>query len=100
MEYARAAKISVKAMILTTPIGLHNTNFSVKEALNMSLKLIKYGLNIRFVLKQINPAMATIVINKTNIIFITSRRGQRRTPNICMNKLKWCSGNTMRMSIR
>jgi hypothetical protein len=54
----------------------------------MVLKSIKYALNIRFVFDEIYPTMATKIIDETNIIFKTSRRGQCRPPNISMNKLK------------
>ena len=87
-------------MILTTPIGLNCTNLSVEKTLHMSLKDIKNVFDIRFMLKEIDPVMVAIVINKTNIILITSRGGHRRTPNICVNKLKRCMRNTSRIIIR
>ena len=45
-------------------------------------------LNIRLMFEQIYPAIATIVINETDIIK-NPRRGQSRNPNIGVNKLKW-----------
>jgi hypothetical protein len=60
----------------------------------MVLKSIKDAFNIRFIFDQIDPTIATIVINETDIILKTPRRGQRRTPNIRVNKLKWKCRNT------
>jgi hypothetical protein len=47
MSNARATEVGMKAMILTTPIGLHSTNFSVKKQLNVFLEEIENVLNIR-----------------------------------------------------
>ena len=55
----------------------------------MVLKGIKDDLNIRLMFEQIYPAIATIVINETDMILKTPRRGQSRTSNIGVNKLKW-----------
>jgi hypothetical protein len=74
MEDAGASKISVEAMILTTPVGLYCTDFGVKKTLNMGLKSVENMLNIRLVFDQINPGVATIIINKTDLILKTSRK--------------------------
>ena len=74
VRYACALEIAMKAMILTTPVGLHGTNFGVEKTLNMFLKGIENALNIRFVFDQIYPTMTTIIINKANIILKTSKR--------------------------
>jgi hypothetical protein len=100
MRDACASKVSMETMIFTTPVGLHSKNFSVKDMLNMSLEKINYFLNIRFVLKKIDPTMAAVVIHETNIIFVSTREGQGRTPDISVDKFKRCSRNTMRMTIR
>jgi hypothetical protein len=73
MRDACASKVSMETMIFTAPVGLHSKNFSVKDTLNMSLEKIKYFLNIRFVLKKIDPTMAAVVIHETNIIFVSTR---------------------------
>jgi hypothetical protein len=57
MRYAIASEISIETVIFTTPVGLHNKDFSVKNTFNMSLKKIEYFLNIRFVFNKINSTM-------------------------------------------
>jgi hypothetical protein len=96
---ASALKIAVKLMIFPTPIRPNNLNFGVEKAFNMSLKSIENLLNIGFVLKKVNPTKTRIVINKTDIVFETTRGGHSRTPNIGMNQFKRHSGNTMRQII-
>jgi hypothetical protein len=99
VRYTSALKILMKLMIFTTPVRLDGFNFGVQEKLDMSLESIKHPLNIRFVVKKVNPAKTRVVINETNIVLKTTRRGNCRTPNIRVNKLKRCSGNTMRQTI-
>jgi hypothetical protein len=48
----------------------------------MSLERIEDLLNIRLVFQEINLAETQIVINKTHIIFKTTRGSNSRTPNI------------------
>jgi hypothetical protein len=72
---ASALKISMKAMILPSPIGLNSAYFGVKKTLNMILKSVEDSLNIRLVLDEINPVIATVIIDKTRVILKTPRRG-------------------------
>jgi hypothetical protein len=41
-------EVGMEAMIFTTPVRLNCSDFGIKEALNMSLELIKDALNVRF----------------------------------------------------
>ena len=100
MRDPRALEIGMETVILAAPIGLHGADFSIQETLNMFLKIIEHLLNIRFVFNQIYPTMAAIVINKTNVVFITSRRRHGRSPNIGVNKLKRRVRNMSRRIIR
>jgi hypothetical protein len=99
VRYTSALKILMKLMIFTTPVRLDGFNFGVEKKLDMSLESIKHLLDIRFVFKKINPAKTRVVINETNIVLKTTRRSNCRTPNIRVNELKRCSGNTMRQTI-
>jgi hypothetical protein len=60
-------------MILTTPVRLNNTDFSVKKTLYMGLENIEDILDIRFMFDDVDPAMATKIINETDIIFVSTR---------------------------
>lgn len=73
MGNANTLEIFVETMIFPSPVRLNSPNFGVKETFNMILKSIKDGLNIRFVLQKINPAETAIIVNKANIILISSR---------------------------
>ena len=96
MNYACALKISVKTVILPTPIGLNRLDFGVQKVLNMGLKCIKDVFDIRFVFEEIDPAKTRVVIHKANIILVPLRRGCSRTPNVGVNQFKRYSGNTER----
>jgi hypothetical protein len=99
VRYTTALKILMKLMIFTIPVRLDGFNFGVQEKLDMNLESIKHPLNIRFLFKKVNPAKTRVVINEINIVLKTTKRGNYRTPNIRVNKLKRCSGNTMRQTI-
>ena len=81
-----ALKIVVEAVILTSPIGLNGTNFGMKEAFDMVLKIIENLLNIRLMFNKVNPRIAAEIIHKTHIVFKTTRGCQSRAPNIRMHK--------------
>ena len=85
MRDASALEITMQPVILTTPVGLNSYDFSVEKTLNMSLKGIEYLLNVRLMLKEINPREARVIVNKAHIIFITSGRSNSWPPNIRMN---------------
>jgi hypothetical protein len=99
VSYTRACKVGMEAVILSAPIGLDSANLSIQQTLNMRLKSVKDALNVRFVLNQVNPRIAAVIINEANIILKTSGRRQSRTPNISMNKLKRRPRNTGRIAI-
>jgi hypothetical protein len=67
-----ALEIAMKFVIFTTPVRLDNPNLCVQKALNMCLKRIENLLNIRLVLKEVDPTKTRIIIDKTNIIFVTT----------------------------
>jgi hypothetical protein len=60
-------------MILTTPVRLNSTDFSVKKTLYMGLENIEDILDIRFMFDDVDPAMMTKIINETDIIFVSTR---------------------------
>ena len=72
-------------MILTPPIRLNSFNFGIKKTLNVSLESVKDLLNIRLMFEEINPTESGLVINKTDIIFVTTGRSNSRSPNIGVN---------------
>jgi hypothetical protein len=74
MNYACALKITMKVMILPTPIGLNCLDLGVQEALNMRLECIEDLFNIRLVFRKIDPTETQVVINKTNIILVSPRK--------------------------
>jgi hypothetical protein len=76
----------IEFLILTTPIRLYSKNFFVKEMFNKSLKFSEFLKNLIFMFKQIYPSKLATIINKTDIIFMTSNRLPRRTPHITENK--------------
>ena len=70
---AHALKVAVEFVVFTTPIGLNTLDFIIQKAFDMSLKVAENLLNIRLVFEQINLGKARVVINKANIILVTSR---------------------------
>ena len=82
MRDARALKVAMEFVVFTTPVGLNGLDFIIQKAFDMSLKVVENLLNIRLVFKQINPGEARVVINKTNIILVPSRRSKIGTLNI------------------
>ena len=72
----------VEVAIFTTPIRLDMDNFMLEKAFNMFLKLNKDIKHIRFTLNKIKPSKATVSINETDIIIMTTNRGLGRAPYI------------------
>jgi hypothetical protein len=64
---------SVEVVILTTPVGL-NTDFCFEKTFNMYLELQKGIKHIIFMLNKIKPSKATININKTDIVIMSTGR--------------------------
>ena len=73
-------------MIFSAPIGLHGYYFAIEKTLNESLKFNKLLKDFGFEFERINPSKFTIIIDKTDIIFIASYRVGCMTPNIRENE--------------
>jgi hypothetical protein len=82
VSYPDFFKEGVKFLIFTTPIGLHGEDFPVKESLSEGLEFSKLHENFRFMLKQIDPCKFTVIINKANIISLSSNGLGCMTPDI------------------
>jgi hypothetical protein len=69
-----ASNMMYNSMLLEegAKVTVFANNFCFEKALNMCLKVKKYIKNIRFSLKKIKPGKATISINKTDIIIVTT----------------------------
>jgi hypothetical protein len=76
---------SVEVVIFTTPIRLNTADFCFEKMLNMCLKLEKNIEHIRFTLNKIKPSKATISVNETDIIVMTTYRRLNMTPYIRKN---------------
>lgn len=85
---SKVIKVIVKFLILFTLIELNTSNFRVKESLKVLLKLEKNVLNLCSIYQKINPCEFCKVINKTDIISITTNRNWSETPNIRMSNFK------------
>jgi hypothetical protein len=55
MRDASMLKIAMQVMILTTTIGLHNFDLGVQKMFNMSPEGLDHLLDIRLILKKLNP---------------------------------------------
>jgi hypothetical protein len=88
---ANFLKETVEFFIFTTPISLHGDNLTIKLALNILLKIKKHLINIRMLLKQVDPSKFTEVINEAYIICMLANRERSRTPYI----KKICSKGTV-----
>jgi hypothetical protein len=65
-------KERTKITILTPPVRLNMNNFLLEEPFYMALELQEDIKHIRFAFKKINACKATISINKTDIIVVTT----------------------------
>jgi hypothetical protein len=63
-----------EALILATPIKLNMDDFCFEKTLNMCLKLQENIEHIRFTLDKTKLSKATVSINKTDIIIMTTDR--------------------------
>ena len=79
---ANVFKKGVQPLIFPTPIGLHGNYLTIKETFNMSLEKTKFLEDIRFIFEQIYPAKLAKIINKADIIFLSSYKDGSRTPNV------------------
>jgi hypothetical protein len=91
---ANGVEEGIKLLIRATPIGLNCKNFTIKHALNKGLKFSKVFKHLRFMMKQINLCKFAVIINKTNIVFLTAKGINGRSPYIRENELQWSSGMT------
>ena len=57
-------------------------NFVLEKTFNMFLKLNKNIKHIRFAFNKVKPGKATISINETDIVIMTTDRSLSRTPYI------------------
>ena len=87
MRDAGVVKIFVKVSILTTTIGLHALNFGIEKKLNIFLKAKEDMFNVGFLNDRKEPSVLGKVIDKTDVVFVSTNRTNCRTPNICINKL-------------
>jgi hypothetical protein len=82
MRNPKLLKERVEVAILAPPIRLNMNYFVLEKTFNMRLKLSENTKHIRFALNKIKPSKATISIDETDIIFVTTNRGLSRTPYI------------------
>jgi hypothetical protein len=76
-------------VIFPTSICLNSFDFLIKSVLNLMLKMMKDGKDIRLLSEKIYPCESTISINKAYVVFFTMHYGMSRSPHIRINKLKW-----------
>jgi hypothetical protein len=75
MSYTKIFKILVvKLLIFSTPVRLDMLDFSVKETLNMGLKMNKNALILSSIMHQIYLGKLSRVINEIYIIFVATNR--------------------------
>lgn len=82
------------ALLFPAPIRLHSFDFSICQAFNKVLEILKLGKNLRFVFKEIDPSEFAKVIDETNIINFIANRVYSRTPYIGKHKLQRFNRNT------
>jgi hypothetical protein len=87
LEGQKLAKSS--RQIFTPRVSTKNFNRSRKLCANHSNKRLINGTQLWMMFHKINPYIAWIIINKSDIIFVaTLCRKRCRTPYIWMNKIK------------
>jgi hypothetical protein len=72
MRDAKLGEEGSKLLILVSPIRLNNKDFLIKLPLNKVLKISKLLKHLRLELDEINPGEFTEIINKANIIFLST----------------------------
>ena len=89
----------VMRQVLTTRVRAKNSNSSRKLCVNHANKGLVNRTQLTLMFHEINPCVARMVINKNNLILVTTLGSKRwRTPYIWMNKVKW--SNRMRPTRR
>ena len=86
MFNAYATEKRVECFILPSPVTLDCQNFSIKVSFNKFLKLLKHRENLKLILKQINPCKLAIIINETDIVFLSAKGISCMSPYITENK--------------
>jgi hypothetical protein len=71
---ANVSEVRIQFLIFSSPIGLDNKFFFIKQALNKRLELFEFLEDLRFVLEQVDPNEFAIIIKETHIILISSNR--------------------------
>ena len=75
--------------ILTTRVRTKNFNRSRKLCVNHANKRLVNGIQLRTMFHKINPSITGMIINKNDIIFVTTLCSKGcRAPYIGMNKIK------------
>jgi hypothetical protein len=100
VRYANKAEKGVEPLIFTSPIGLHNNNFTVKYSFNKTLKVFKELKHFIFMMKKVDPCKMTKVIDEADIVFLMTKGINNKSPHIQKNKLQWSSRMTTRQRIR
>jgi hypothetical protein len=86
-------KVGVEMLIFPTPIKLYGDNLLIKPSFNKRLNFQEKFEDIRFMTQQIEPCEFTIIINERHILFLTTKRVNRRVPDI-QKKASRCGRTT------
>jgi hypothetical protein len=74
----------IQSLIFTTPIGLHDNDFSIQKMFNV-LKHTKFRKRFRLVLQEKDPSQFGIIINETHVVFIIANRIRDSPPHTSEN---------------
>lgn len=91
MENTIFSKITIHLMInkLSSIISSENFQECIKLFFHISFKQKKGGKDFTLNIKRIDLGKSCEIINKQKILFITSERSIKWSPNITMHKRKW-----------
>jgi hypothetical protein len=84
---AKLAEVGVEVFILSTLVWLNIDDLLIKEAFNKVLKFNGIFEDIRLMTQQINLGKFTVIINKWDIVFLTTKRFKSRPAHIRKNEL-------------
>jgi len=82
--------------IFSSSIRLELFDFGGELIFNEELKFHKAVKDFRFVIKRIDPSESREIINKDNMVFASTDRGNGRCPNIQMNQIQRLKRNPSR----
>jgi hypothetical protein len=71
----------IEFLVFPTP-AVNNNGFSIQHTLNKFMKLKEIFRKFRFMTKQVDPSELVVIINKTHIIFLSTKRVSIRTLDI------------------